>query len=241
MCTLIFIPGDHSADRSFWLGMNRDEARSRAPAKELSQEIFEDRKTALPRDGQAGGTWIGVNDHFELFSLMNHHPEGYIAESKTYSSRGEIIPNLLQAISPSLAFEALEPDELKKYPPFHLFFFDLKNMKIRSLCWDTKKTLPLQHSWKPQIWISSGFDYPGALEVRNQLFQKSLNQLPAERLLTLHDSQKGVRGICMHAELGSSVSSTIIEGGADDLRLRYYLGQPCQAQWPTPDRQAVLV
>lgn len=97
MCTLTI----HRTDDLLVATMNRDEALVRAP--ELRPQVH---RTAdglwwvAPRDGEKGGTWMGMNSAGVIACLLNAYQPGESLVPDTsgrFRSRGEIVPRLLEA------------------------------------------------------------------------------------------------------------------------------------------------
>ena len=120
MCTLVTLrrPG-HS-----WpllLGANRDEMLSRpwkAPARHWS-----DRKTTIGGlDQEAGGSWLGLNDHGVVAGILNR--TGALGPEKNKRSRGELVLEALEHAEASVATEALSQIDGRSYRPFNLVVAD---------------------------------------------------------------------------------------------------------------------
>jgi hypothetical protein len=77
MCTVTILPGaallsTPPLPRPFLrLVFSRDELRSRRPAHPPEERVVEGRRILMPIDGDAGGTWIAVNDAGLVFGLLN--------------------------------------------------------------------------------------------------------------------------------------------------------------------------
>jgi len=94
MCTLTVL---RDADRVL-VTMNRDERRDRAP--EISPRVSVDHSTGVawagPRDGAAGGTWMGANEFGVVACLLNQYASGSAPpRDPSRPSRGAIVPALL--------------------------------------------------------------------------------------------------------------------------------------------------
>lgn len=122
MCTLTIVPGcmEAGAGVDFRLAFNRDEERTRQPARSPTMEVHGNRKAILPRDPEGGGTWIAVTEVGLAFALLNVNPPGQSSASPGGLSRGAVIPALLSADSiesvadmlPATAHEILRPFRL---------------------------------------------------------------------------------------------------------------------------------
>ena len=112
----------------FALFFNRDESRRRGAG--LAPRLLElDGVRALaPQDSDAGGTWIGVNEHGLALGLLNAWdartgPEG-AAPPREPRSRGLLVRGLLSARDASEALERLGSAPLERYPGFTLALFE---------------------------------------------------------------------------------------------------------------------
>lgn len=126
MCTLTIVPMNRAGDDSrpaIRVVCNRDESRLRPIATPPAIERFGARQAVLPRDPQAGGTWIGANDAGHVLVLLNasapdDEPTGEI------TSRGEIIPSLLAASSLKEAVDSALRMDVAQFRPFRLVIID---------------------------------------------------------------------------------------------------------------------
>jgi hypothetical protein len=85
----------------------------------------------------------------------------------------------------------------------------------------------LEHPWKTNIWISSGYDEPGAQAARSQVFRQALRQSSAgtlawlRRLHRSHRPERGAYSICMHREDAATVSYTEIRSRPGRVEMEY--------------------
>jgi len=96
MCTVTI----HRDAETLVVTMNRDEARTRAPESPPKIFALEDfaEEWMAPIDGDAGGTWIGVNAHGVVGCLLNAYRPGQVLalpETPSAFSRGTIVPAVL--------------------------------------------------------------------------------------------------------------------------------------------------
>lgn len=109
MCTLTILREPHRV----LVTMNRDDVAARQelpPALSSNAEMT----FAAPRDMQAGGTWIGVNDDGVIACLLNRYdpaPQGR-------TSRGNIVLAAMRGSSISAACAALTALDHSVYSPF---------------------------------------------------------------------------------------------------------------------------
>lgn len=109
MCTVTVLHRQHEIH----ISMNRDEQRARAP--ELPPSLWEGSDLTAPRDGAAGGTWMGVNARGHWACTLNSYVPYTPPENAP--SRGEIIPILLASDDPHAALLAID---LPRFRPFRI-------------------------------------------------------------------------------------------------------------------------
>lgn len=107
MCTMTFVAG--LPDGGYVLTTNRDERRTRGRARPPAIERLGGRRVALPRDPDAGGTWVAADEHGTCLCLMNGDaPAPGVVADPGAPSRGLLVADLLarerpDAIAPALA------------------------------------------------------------------------------------------------------------------------------------------
>ncbi len=114
MCTVTVL----HQQRSTIITMNRDEQRTRMG--ELPPARWADSALIAPRDGQAGGTWVGVSTHGHWACILNSYAAH--APSSPSPSRGWIIPILLAQPVPMIALMAMD---FSAYRPFRIMLGDV--------------------------------------------------------------------------------------------------------------------
>ena len=133
MCTLtahrLGLP-DRSA---LWLAMNRDESRTRAA--KIPPAITEPPgapRVLAPRDGAAGGTWIGVNDRGLIAALLNLYPDGIAPEApRATVTRGALVDRALTAATVDEACAAIAAEvRVGRYSPFRLALVSLDGGRL---------------------------------------------------------------------------------------------------------------
>jgi hypothetical protein len=185
MCTVTITPLREK--NSFVLTSNRDEAPGRKTLPPKMYEI-EGLKMAFPKDGLAGGTWMGVSDRKRVICLLNGEFKKHIRKLPYGKSRGVVVKDLLAAEDFS---EAAEAYELSEVEPFTIITADWQQeLLFAEFVWDgiTKhyKELPL----KPHIWSSSPLYSEEMKKLREQWFHELQKEqdLTPEALLNFHFS-----------------------------------------------------
>lgn len=227
MCTVTFI----ARRNGFALGMNRDEKLSRVAARPPAVRQAGGRRVLYPSE-PGGGTWVGVNDSGTGFALINWYSISARVTGPSVS-RGEVVKAVLAATSVASSEKILARLPLKQMNAFRLIGFFPRTQEIVEWRWNLKRLEPQSHPWKTNIWISSGFDEPGAQRMRGKAFATALQQSSAGTLSwlrRLHRSHRPARGpysICMHRADAATVSYTEMVVAAGEARIRYHAGAPC--------------
>lgn len=183
MCTITFIP---KPKKSFILTSSRDEAPGRAT---LPPEVYEEDgvKLLYPKDGVAGGTWIGISEKKRMVTLMNG---GFVAHKrKQYyrKSRGLVVKDLLKGNDLKSEIDNYDFNEIE---PFTAIIVEwITEVQLFQLVWDGTEYHLMEKPLSPHIWSSSPL-YPEELKKkREQWFSEFLcdNLKPAEvELLNFH-------------------------------------------------------
>lgn len=133
MCTVVILrrPG---AAWPLALAANRDELAGRpwrAPARH-----WPDRPEVLAGlDVQAGGSWLGINDHGVIACILNRH--GTLGPAPGKRSRGELVLEALDHADAADAARALQSLEPGSYRPFNMLVAD-----SRDAFWLAHRDLP---------------------------------------------------------------------------------------------------
>jgi len=150
MCTVTFLP---LPDHGFVLTSNRDVGYQREKA--LYPAVYEEEGVSLfyPKDGKAGGTWIGTSRNNRLICLLNGGFENHKRAASYPKSRGLIVKELL--IVQDFEEGCLELN-LKGIEPFTLVVVDWKEeRKLFEFVWDGNQRFFKELDWQPMIWSSS--------------------------------------------------------------------------------------
>ena len=169
MCSVVMQPfGD-----AFSITMNRDESRARVP--ELPPTRWSSGLVA-PRDGSAGGTWIGFMPNGAWACLLNSYEPVILSTHRP--SRGLLVPTILAAEDPG---QRLETMDLSNYMPFRIAMGNACNATLYH--WDGK-TLRRQAIFVlPYFLSSSSWKAEIVLAERNITFRMwQLAEMPHDRL-----------------------------------------------------------
>ena len=232
MCTLILLW--RAVDGyDVVLGMNRDESAMR-PAEPPN---FMDGEPALvvPRDRQAGGTWIRASGNGLFAALSNRRGK----TSTTARSRGLLLLDVLR--TPTIpAVDILLQRETQEHE--YNFFNVLAGTRreLRFFRYDGQVSVTRGHEGL-NILTNEGGNVVG--DPKAEVVQNLLSKAPTRTVqdavrtfqatLRTHESSGGV-SLCNHAMGGGTVSSTILAiSNADpgENVLLYADGAPCQTPY----------
>ena len=227
MCTVTFIARSHG----YALGMNRDEQLSRAAALPPARQRLGGRDALFPSE-PGGGTWIGVNDAGVSFALINWYSVSDRVAGRPFS-RGEVVKLALSSDSFAQVEAAFGKLALDRVNPFRLIGVFPTRQVVVQWRWNLKNLERLDHSWRTNTWISSGFDEPGAQQTRCKTFGAALRQTSAgstdwlRRLHRSHHPERSPYSICMHRADAATVSYTEMTVSRPTAAMRYTPGAPC--------------
>jgi len=120
MCTVVLLR--HPGSRwPLLLAANRDELRSR-PWRAPGRHWPDRRDVVAGLDEQAGGTWLGVNDHGVVAAVLNR--AGTLGPASGKRTRGELVLEALDHADAAAAAAALSDLDPTAYRPFNLIVAD---------------------------------------------------------------------------------------------------------------------
>lgn len=210
----------------FELFFNRDESLRRGPARAPEELVLAGVRALLPVDSDAGGTWLGVNEHGLALGLLNGADTR--AAQAERRSRGLLVRELLAAREAEAVLAALEEESLERYRGFTLAVF-APGREPHARTWDgrelvaTPARLPL---------CSSSLDGGRARLERERAFRRLHEGRPPEReslarFQASHEPERGPWSPCMHREDAATVSASQVRVDARSVAMRYAAGPPC--------------
>ncbi len=240
MCTLSWLPDP----TGYWVFFNRDERRTRRPGRAPVPQRLGPVRLVAPADGDAGGTWIGVNQFAVTAALLNRYHDAPVERTPATISRGLLLHSLLDARSARRLIRRLVTTALDHYQPFTIAAID-RTRSVQLADWNGRE-LRLSSLTEPGlIRTSSGFDQRAAERARQARFDEieAAGPRTARRLRALHrdhQPRKGPVSICMHRLDARTQSLTEIRVGEARASVRYWAGAPCRAEPSAPVRLALL-
>jgi len=221
MCTVTYLPLDKN---NFILTSNRDVPFDRKKALAPLTYLEDGVKLTYPKDGEAGGTWIGISDKNRLICLLNGGFEYHTSKANYRMSRGQILKKLLKA--PDLLANINEID-LIDIEPFTLVMVNWQHeLQLFEFVWDGSQKHLKKLPQEPQIWSSATLYDAGAKQLRQAWFKawQLTNDFTKKAILKFHHTA-GI-GDCkidlmMNRGLGGTVSITAVEKNKDCLSIDY--------------------
>jgi len=221
MCTVTYLP---LGDADFILTSNRDVPFARKPALPPKTFVEDGVKLTYPKDGEAGGTWIGLSDKNRLICLLNGGFEYHTSRASYRMSRGLILKAMLKADD---LLDFIKKLDLTDIEQFTLAVVDWQNqLQLYEFVWDGSEKHLKKLPQVPQIWSSSTLYDPSVKKMRQAWFKKwqTSNDFTTENILKFHHTA-GV-GDCnidvmMNRGLGGTVSITSVKKTKEKIKLDY--------------------
>ena len=221
MCTVTYIPVGNS---DFILTSSRDIPFTRKKAEHPKKTIEDGVELYYPKDGKAGGTWIGTSSKNRLICLLNGGFEYHTSRTKYAKSRGLIVKELLKVDDIRKGLTQIDIDGVEQ---FTLTIVDWNNgLELLEFVWDgTIKHLKLMPQ-KPHIWSSSTLYDDGVKQLRREWFTTWQKEHGAsqENILDFHH-KAGVGDKCidvmMNRGLGGTVSITSVMKKQQEITMVY--------------------
>jgi uncharacterized protein with NRDE domain len=239
VCTLALA---FQADRRWPLvvAANRDERLGRASEDWALRAPPGAPRHAAPRDGVAGGTWIGVAASGLFAGVTNFHASPGHPPDPSRRSRGEIVTRMLGQPSAAAARELAGRTEAGAHNPFHLLVADAATA---FLWWYDGDTSAIEELG-PGLHVATERD-PRGRDPRGEALRAGwpVDPSPARLrdLLASHELPAGP-GLCIHlGDLYGTRSSAVIRLAPALRHSELFAadGPPCTT--PFEDRSDLLV
>lgn len=196
MCTVTYIP----TQEKYFITSNRDEKNIRKKA--IAPTVYEINKKKLifPKDGNAGGTWIALNENGNAAVLLNGAFENHIPLPPYRLSRGIILVDIIAEERPVLQFQGLD---LFQIEPFTLILLEKEN--LYECRWDgSNKHYQQLKAHRPYIWSSVTLYEKDVIKKREQWFADFLNNNP-------HPTQKDILAFHQFTGDGDAANDLLME------------------------------
>ncbi len=215
------------------LATNRDEHLSRDWISPLVQEGA-NRKFVAPKDLQAGGTWLGINDAGVFVGITNRF--GALGQPDRIT-RGRLVTLALEGGSAKECIEQILTIEPFSFNPFHLVVADRSTGFVLRSDGQTFHTEVLRKG----VSIITERSFSSAESMREEGLEVKLAEMSElgsppedeflEELLRQHD-EVGFDGVCVHVpdmEYGTRSSAIIrFSERRGEVEFKWANGPPCE-------------
>lgn len=246
MCTLSWWISESERGIVF----NRDErrTRSRGEAPRIV-EMENGTRILMPRDPDAGGTWLGVNDSGLIIALLNNYPF-HIPPRTNQISRGQLVVDLLRRTrSAEQCMDELNSRDCSIYQGFLLFALGHNDGQL-ALKWDGLDLKPIQLGGEKGLHVltSSSMRREECEAFRIELFANlNRERLCLKEKHTVFNAADPALGPLMLRDDAATDSVTEVIVGPKSSRMYFHpvKGNPpklCQSSmhdlaWQEPDRE----
>ena len=217
MCTLTFIPGLPGG--GYLLATNRDESPKRGVASSPSVHAFGSRQVILPRDADAGGTWVGVDAGGHCLAILNGDrplPLGMLAsEEGDLVSRGLLVNDLLEDARIHTVRDELQRRQrlgALHFKPFKLIVVspgpargDGRSAHTMRADWDGV-TLRFEEQSGPRCFVSSTYETEAVTNFRRAAFERFL-QSQARAIERVSETNGGALEAVAGAAVGAGAGA----------------------------------
>ena len=182
MCTVTFV----ATKNRYFITSNRDENLMRKPA--VMPQLYHEKETTLlyPKDAEAGGTWIAINDKGHAAVLLNGAFIKHISLPPYQRSRGLVCKDIISSATPVKCFHHLN---LILVEPFTIII--LQQDGLYECRWDGSGKYCRQMSRNSSyIWSSATLFNEEIVRKREQWFTKWQKENPNpthENILHFHE------------------------------------------------------
>jgi|TARA_B110000908_G_C10262477_1_gene460390 hypothetical protein len=221
MCTVSYLPLENNG---FILTSNRDVPYTRKKANE--PKVYEEGGVELnyPKDGEAGGTWIGTSSKNRLICLLNGGFYYHTSRSIYKKSRGLIVNELLKVDDIKKGIQEIDLNGVEQ---FTLTIVDWNNeLDLFEFVWDGVKKHLKKMKQEPQIWSSATLYDREVKKLRKDWFVdwQNNNEMTQETILNFHKTA-GIGDpaidIKMDRKEGGTVSITSVLKEGEAVSMNY--------------------
>ena len=170
MCTVTYVP----CREQYFITSSRDEKNTRKTAIPPAVYVINKKKLIYPKDGDAGGGWIALDENGNAAVLLNGAFNKHIPEPSYRMSRGKIFIDIISDETPLQKFQRLS---LLQIEPFTLVLKEQRN--LYECRWDGREKFDQQLKINyPYIWSSVTLYDDTIIKKKEQLFACFLKRNP---------------------------------------------------------------
>lgn len=221
MCTVSYLP---LGDCDFILTSNRDVPYNREKATAPQTYLEDGVQLTYPKDGKAGGTWIGFSDKKRLICLLNGGFEYHTSLSFYRKSRGLIVTELLKVDDLQQTLKQIDLDAIE---PFTLILVEWQtDLQLSEFVWDGSQKHLKFLPQTPHIWSSATLYDAAIRQLRKEWFIDWLEnkEFTKDGILKFHHTA-GIGDCCidvmMNRGLGGTVSVTSVKKNNMHIDIAY--------------------
>ena len=245
MCTLT-LAWRTFADAPVVVAANRDEGFDRP--SEPPAVVEEDPRVVAPRDAEAGGTWIGYNEHGLFVGVTNRWTDADLAGER---SRGLLVRDALRQSDAESAARLVERTVRDtEYAGFNLVVADANAALL--LEWDGHLRVT---QFEPGVHVvvnvgaNGRFSIPserpdaGERQAENaRKVREALAPEPGETAAAWRDRAGAVLGdhrygVCVHGDGYGTRSSSLVTIGTEGASYEFADGPPCETPYRRVESQ----
>ncbi len=222
MCTVTFLS---LGENEFILTSSRDVPFARKSAEAPKKVIEDGVELIYPKDGEAGGSWIGTSSKNRLICLLNGGYKNHTTKESYRKSRGIIVKDLLKS---DVISEALTQIDLIDIEPFTLVIVDWNDgLELFEFVWTGEKKHLINIPQVPHIWSSSTLYDDSIKKLRQEWFtdwNSKNHDYSKEQIINFHKTAgegNSETDVLMKREKGGTVSITSISRENAELHLIY--------------------
>lgn len=223
MCTVTWLrprPGEYA------VLFNRDEKRTRLPARPPREDVRGGMRYVAPADGDAGGAWLAVNQRGLTVGILNHYEAEQGWRSFQPRSRGQLVLSLVECPDAGEVGRRLAHLNAADYHAFILVAFDDQGLS-RCHTWDGRHLMARDLTDGDLPLTTSSFDTSSVLAHRRLAFRRARETqhgLSLDSLRRFHDSRDargGAYSVAMSRDDAQTVSFSRVSVTAATVEFYY--------------------
>ena len=237
MCTVSW----WSAADGYELYFNRDELKSRLPGFPPEELELDGVRYLSPRDADAGGTWLLVNEYGLTVCLINQYPLRRPVKIGPLVSRGHLVRRMAACAHAAEVERRLGQEELFSFRPFQMIAVEPGGSSA-AFAWDGHRLTPTENAHEHMPFTSSSYLSEQIVRHRRERFARIVaergDMAPAD-LLAFHREHNigaGAFSVCMQRDDAETVSLTQVVVRPDAISMTYAQKVPGRPDFAEPVR-----
>lgn len=228
---------------SIGLVFTRDESVLRAKALPPQRFSKAGVEYLMPIDPVGKGSWIATNNKGLTFCLLNDYQGMMKAMTDELVSRGALIQKLAECATLADAEDIINTWPYHQSQPFYLCVVSLNGQFL----WHFNGEKLLQREPLPEQLYSSGHPEVEKIKTLRSQFTYSKRMESVGDIIDLHRAHEPIvngdraYSFCMHRAEACSQSMTVIEISQKNIEIKYWPGQPCEANLAHPISKSLAV